>query len=53
VVLQPAYLPWRGFFDQMRRADVFVYYDDGTTSTDGAIASGSRRDMAKLLRGFR
>lgn len=28
VVLQPGYLPWLGFFDQMRRADAFVYYDD-------------------------
>lgn len=28
VVLQPSYLPWLGYFDQMRRADVFVYYDD-------------------------
>lgn len=28
VVLQPGYLPWLGFFDQMRRADLFVYYDD-------------------------
>jgi WbqC-like protein len=28
VVLQPGYLPWLGFFDQMRLADVFVYYDD-------------------------
>jgi hypothetical protein len=28
VVLQPGYLPWLGFFDQMRRADVFVSYDD-------------------------
>jgi hypothetical protein len=28
VVLQPGYLPWLGFFDQMRRADIFVYYDD-------------------------
>jgi hypothetical protein len=28
VVLQPGYLPWLGFFDQMMRADVFVYYDD-------------------------
>jgi hypothetical protein len=27
-VLQPGYLPWLGFFDQMRRCDVFVYYDD-------------------------
>jgi len=28
VVLQPGYLPWLGFFDQMHRADVFAYYDD-------------------------
>jgi hypothetical protein len=28
VILQPGYLPWLGFFDQMRRADIFVYYDD-------------------------
>ena len=28
VVLQPGYLPWLGFFDQMRRSDTFVYYDD-------------------------
>ena len=28
VVLQPAYLPWLGFFDQLRRSDAFVYYDD-------------------------
>jgi len=27
-VLQPGYLPWLGFFDQMQRADVFVFYDD-------------------------
>lgn len=28
VVLQPGYLPWLGFFDQMLRCDVFIYYDD-------------------------
>ncbi len=28
VVLQPGYLPWLGFFDQLRRCDFFVYYDD-------------------------
>jgi len=28
VVLQPGYMPWLGFFDQMARSDVFVYYDD-------------------------
>ena len=27
-VLQPGYLPWLGFFDQMRQCDVFVLYDD-------------------------
>lgn len=26
--LQPSYLPWLGYFDQMRRASVFVLYDD-------------------------
>ena len=28
VVLQPSFIPWRGYFDQIRRADVFVFYDD-------------------------
>jgi hypothetical protein len=28
VILQPGYLPWLGFFDQLYNADVFVYYDD-------------------------
>ncbi len=28
VVLQPGYLPWLGFFEQMHRADEFVYLDD-------------------------
>ena len=27
-VLQPGYLPWLGFFDQVLRSDVFVVYDD-------------------------
>ena len=27
-VLQPGYLPWLGFFDQMRRCDIFICYDD-------------------------
>lgn len=27
-ILQPSYLPWRGYFDQIRRVDVFVFYDD-------------------------
>ena len=28
VILQPSYIPWRGFFDQVRKADLFVFYDD-------------------------
>jgi hypothetical protein len=28
VILQPSYIPWRGYFDQIDRADLFVYYDD-------------------------
>ena len=27
-ILQPGYLPWLGFFEQMYRSDVFVLYDD-------------------------
>lgn len=26
--LQPGYLPWLGYFDQMDRCDVFILYDD-------------------------
>ena len=28
VILQPSYIAWRGYFDQIRRADLFVFYDD-------------------------
>ena len=27
-ILQPSYLPWLGYFDQMARVDVFVFLDD-------------------------
>lgn len=28
VVLQPSYIPWRGFFHLIQKADIFVFYDD-------------------------
>jgi hypothetical protein len=28
VILQPSYIPWRGYFHQIDKADVFVFYDD-------------------------
>lgn len=28
VILQPSYIPWRGYFDQIARADLFIFYDD-------------------------
>jgi hypothetical protein len=28
VILQPSYIPWRGYFDQINKADIFVFYDD-------------------------
>jgi hypothetical protein len=28
VILQPSFVPWRGYFHQIKKADVFVFYDD-------------------------
>src|SRR6266508_6409978 len=28
VILQPSYIPWRGYFDHICRADLFIFYDD-------------------------
>ena len=27
VILQPSYIPWRGYFHQIQKADIFVFYD--------------------------
>jgi len=34
-ILQPGYLPWFGFFEQMYRSDVFVMYDDVQYDKEG------------------
>lgn len=28
VILQPSYIPWRGYFHLIQKADIFVFYDD-------------------------
>jgi hypothetical protein len=28
VILQPSYIPWRGYFHQIHKADCFIFYDD-------------------------
>jgi len=35
VILQPSYIPWRGYFHQIARSDVFVFYDDVQYDTRG------------------
>lgn len=34
-ILQPSYLPWLGFFEQIYRSDIFVIYDDVQYDKDG------------------
>lgn len=28
VILQPSYIPWRGYFHQIYKSDLFIFYDD-------------------------
>ena len=35
VVLQPSYIPWRGYFHQIYKADTFVFYDDAQFDRGG------------------
>lgn len=44
---QPVYLPWLGFFDKMRRSDVFVILDDVAFSRN----SIENRNLIKTPRG--
>ena|SRR2546423_10280092 len=39
VVLQPMFLPWLGFFEQVRLADVFLHYDDVQLSQGSSFMS--------------
>jgi len=35
VILQPSYIPWRGYFHQIQKADTFIFYDDVQYETRG------------------
>src|SRR5580692_4657424 len=35
VILQPSYIPWRGYFHQIQKADLFVFYDDAQYDKHG------------------
>jgi len=35
VILQPSYIPWRGYFHQIWKADLFVFYDDAQYDKNG------------------
>jgi WbqC-like protein family len=39
VVLQPMFLPWVGFFEQVRLTDVFIHYDDVQLSQGSSFMS--------------
>jgi WbqC-like protein len=47
VILQPSYIPWRGYFDQIGRADLFIFYDDVQYDTRG----WRNRNLIKTGRG--
>ncbi len=47
VVLQPSYIPWRGFFHQIQKADIFVFYDDVQYDKHG----WRNRNLVKTPRG--
>jgi len=35
VILQPSYIPWRGYFHQIYKSDLFVFYDDVQYDKEG------------------
>ncbi len=35
VILQPSYIPWRGYFHQIFKSDIFIFYDDVQYDKEG------------------
>ena len=49
VILQPSYIPWRGYFHQIHKADIFIFYDDVMFDKDG----WRNRNRIKTVNGTR
>jgi len=49
VILQPSYIPWRGYFEQIFKADLFIYYDDVQYDKNG----WRNRNIIKTKQGLR
>lgn len=49
VILQPSYIPWRGYFHQIQKADTFIFYDDVQYETRG----WRNRNLVKTPNGLR
>src|SRR5262245_49386742 len=47
VILQPSYIPWRGFFHQIQKTDLFLFYDDVQYDVGG----WRNRNRVKTARG--
>ncbi len=47
-ILQPGYLPWLGFFEQMSKVDIFVLYDDVQYDKQG----WRNRNRIKTIHGY-
>ena len=47
VILQPSYIPWRGYFHQIEKADLFVFYDD-VQYDDREIGRASCRERVSI-----
>jgi hypothetical protein len=52
VINQPNYIPWRGYFDLIDDADLFLYHDDVQYTKQGLAQSQQDQDFARNV-GFR